>query len=52
VRDGDNIYFDFDKKYVAFLIAPKDWQDKIKNPHEFPIRTYEEMVNDTKDIGP
>ena len=47
-RDGDNIYFDFDKEWVAFLIAPKDWQNKIKNPHGFPIRTYEEMVNDEK----
>ena len=48
VRDGDKVYFDFDKEYVAFLVAPRDWQDKIKNPQQFFICTYEEMVNDTK----
>jgi hypothetical protein len=48
VRDGNNLYFDFDKEYVAFLISPKDWQNKIKNPHQFFIQIYEEMVNDTK----
>jgi hypothetical protein len=48
VRDGDNIYFDFDKEYVAFLVAPRDWQDKIRDPHRFPIYTYEELINDTK----
>jgi len=48
VRDGDNVYFDFDKEYVAFLVASRDWQDKIRNPHRFPIYTYEELINDTK----
>lgn len=40
LKDGNNIYFDFDKEDVAFLIVPKDWHDKIKNPHRFLIRPY------------
>ena len=48
VRDGEKVYFGFDKEDVAFLVAPRDWQDKIKNPRQFPIYTYEEMANDTK----
>lgn len=48
VRNGDNIYFDFDKGYVAFLIAPQDWQIKIENPHQFLFRTYEEIVTSQK----
>lgn len=48
VRDRENTYFDFDKEYVAFLVAPRDWQDKIRNPHRFPIHTYEELINNTK----
>jgi hypothetical protein len=51
-KEGDKVYFDFDKKDVAFLVAPKDWQVQIENPHRFPIWTYGEMVNDTRDISP
>ena len=49
VKDKDKLYFSFDEKkerseYIAFLIAPKDWKNKIENPHQFPIYTYEEIV--------
>ncbi|MFZ4701099.1 MAG: abortive infection system antitoxin AbiGi family protein [Candidatus Methylumidiphilus sp.] len=48
-KDGGK-FFDFKiemNEYVAFLIAPRDWQDKILNPHQFPLYTYEDLINDT-----
>lgn len=47
-KDAGNSYFDFDKDHVAFLVAPNNRKAKIKNPHEFQIRSYEEIVNDSK----
>lgn len=44
--DGEDEYFQFCEKDVAFLISPRDWKTKIGNPHAFPVHDYEELVNE------
>ncbi|MDP2166803.1 MAG: abortive infection system antitoxin AbiGi family protein [Thermodesulfovibrionales bacterium] len=42
--DGKEKFFGFDKDNVAFLVAPRNWRDKIDNPHEFPVFCYEDIM--------
>ncbi len=43
---GENEYFQFSEKDVAFLIYPRDWASRINNPSRFSIKNYEDMFND------
>jgi len=43
--EGDNAFFSFSPKDVAFLIAPKNHMPDIGNPHGFQIKSSENLVN-------
>ena len=43
--EAGNDYFEFEKKYVAFLIRPRNWQNKICNPNGFDVKDYEKLDN-------
>ena len=43
-KHGDKEYYSFKEEDVAFLIVPNGWNDKIKNPNNFAIYSYEELI--------
>lgn len=43
-EDGKE-FFKFEDDDVAFLIAPKDHAESLSNPHAFPVRVFEDLVN-------
>jgi hypothetical protein len=45
VEEDGNSYFQFDREDVAFLIVPADHLSAVKNPHGFPVETYEDLVD-------
>ncbi len=45
--DGKS-YFAFDNDDVAFLVVPRDYRDRVRNPHGFPVEVYEDLVDMNK----
>ena len=45
VREGNDMFFEFEPEDVAFLVIPRQRISDIKNPHNFKIRIFEELVN-------
>lgn len=48
VNEDDKSYFAFGKDDVAFLVAPRDYRDRVENPHGFRVESYEELVEMNK----
>lgn len=49
ITEGDKSYFAFNKEDVAFLIAPRNYHAKIKNPLGLQIVPYEVLVHEEQD---
>lgn len=45
VTVGDKSYFAFEPKDVAFLLAPKNWIDRVDNTNSFQIFAYDELAS-------